>query len=313
MSPGRRNTLALLVASSDPAFVARLREDLLSAGEEWFALEAVDELADVFERLAASRYDVLVADWKVRGMSLETIAAARAKARGAAILLAVRSEDSHVPFRVLRAGADECIRLGELRGKTLERFLRSKVHTEVHTPIDEGEAPRVAESPQIDDETGLYNAEYFSRRLEKEMLRSERNGEALTLALLEADDFEKIRRSLAPREWAGAMRSVGLAIQSHLRRFDEVARLGEATFGVLAIGIDPTGFARVHRRLVRELEEREIRAGGRGLRISLDCGAAGRDESTKLGEDLMRRAEAALERAVARGGGALALHDEAAR
>lgn len=135
--------------------------------------------------------------------------------------------------------------------------------------------------------TSLANRRAWDGRLEEELERARRNKTALSLAVIDIDDFKAVNdREGHPAGdqllcrfadgWTGAIRGSG----------DFVARLGGDEFGLLAPGSDEIGMQLVIERL------REIAPDG----VSCSIGEATWDRTETAG-DLFRRADEAMYRA----------------
>ncbi len=85
----------------------------------------------------------------------------------------------------------------------------------------------------IDDETGVYNKEYFLRRLGEEMVRARRNRYPLSLGLMRLDNLSMIKGADSPRVRAQMLRQVALLASQYLREEDIVARLDDDVLALL--------------------------------------------------------------------------------
>jgi diguanylate cyclase (GGDEF)-like protein len=85
----------------------------------------------------------------------------------------------------------------------------------------------------IDHETGVYNKEYFLRRLSEEMVRAKRNQYPLSLALMRIDNLSMINGADAANVRADLLRQVSMLANQYLREEDIVARLDKEVFALL--------------------------------------------------------------------------------
>jgi diguanylate cyclase (GGDEF)-like protein len=79
----------------------------------------------------------------------------------------------------------------------------------------------------IDDETGVYNKEYFLRRLSEEMVRARRNRYPLSLGLMRVDNLALIKGGDSAKVRAEMLRQVAIMAGQYLREEDIVARLDD--------------------------------------------------------------------------------------
>ena len=85
----------------------------------------------------------------------------------------------------------------------------------------------------IDEETGLYNKEYFSGRLSQEMVRAKRNRYPLSLALIRVENLSMLKGVNSAKVRAEILRQVGVLTGQYLREEDIVAYFGDDIFALL--------------------------------------------------------------------------------
>lgn len=95
-------------------------------------------------------------------------------------------------------------------------------------------SPTSAVSVNIfDDETGVYNEEYFLRRLGEEMVRAKRNRYPLSLALMQVDNLSMLKGADSTKVRAELLRQVAILTSQYLREEDMVAYLESKVFALL--------------------------------------------------------------------------------
>ena len=98
--------------------------------------------------------------------------------------------------------------------------------------------------------TGLANRRSWDERLEEEMERARRAGTALSLAMIDLDDFKAINDNHGHKAGDLLLRELSAAWQGVVRGSgDFLARLGGDEFGLLAPGSEATGARRLAKRL----------------------------------------------------------------
>jgi len=85
----------------------------------------------------------------------------------------------------------------------------------------------------IDVETGMYNKEYFWRRLSEEMVRARRNRYPLSLALMRVDNLTLLKGASSARVRTELLRQVALLTSQYLREEDIVSYLNNDIFALL--------------------------------------------------------------------------------
>jgi GGDEF domain-containing protein len=145
----------------------------------------------------------------------------------------------------------------------------------------------------FDEETGLPNADYFSRRLDQEIARAGQREGALVLAVCLIENLaEFARASNAIRAERVVLRTAEV-LRAHLRDFDVLARLEENAFAALLPEPGPSPEERVT-ALARAVAD-EIAKDDRlnqPVRIGLAFGYAVHPAEGESGEALLKRAAA---------------------
>jgi diguanylate cyclase (GGDEF)-like protein len=85
----------------------------------------------------------------------------------------------------------------------------------------------------FDDETGIYNREYFLQRLGEEMVRARRNQYPLSLGMMRLGNLSLIKGPDSSKVRAEMLRQAALLANQHLREEDIVARLDGDVLGLL--------------------------------------------------------------------------------
>jgi diguanylate cyclase (GGDEF)-like protein len=94
-------------------------------------------------------------------------------------------------------------------------------------------ADEVTRLASIDPLTGLFNRRYFDTRLEAELQRARRNGEPLTLLMVDIDNFKAINDDHGHVVGDRLLRCVSERLRRGVRIFDVCARYGGDEFAIL--------------------------------------------------------------------------------
>jgi diguanylate cyclase (GGDEF)-like protein len=106
-----------------------------------------------------------------------------------------------------------------------------------------------------DDLTGLYNRRFFESELRREVERSRRFGHAVSLVMLDLDDFKAYNDRFGHRAGDEALRRVSECILSSThRRLDAIVRYGGEEFALLLAETDLEGARRVAERFREAVE-----------------------------------------------------------
>jgi diguanylate cyclase (GGDEF)-like protein/putative nucleotidyltransferase with HDIG domain len=144
-----------------------------------------------------------------------------------------------------------------------------------------------------DSLTGCLNHAAFETRLREELSRSERDGSALALALVDLDDFKSVNECDGHLAGDAVLRAVGALLRGAVRLHDTVARFGGDEFTLLLPGTGLEDAEPVVNRALSELRRAPV-PGGRELGAA--AGVAGRRRGDTA-TDLIERADRALREA----------------
>ena len=149
--------------------------------------------------------------------------------------------------------------------------------------------------------TGLRNRSYLDKRMEEEMSRSQRHGLAVSLILLDVDDFASINRAHGHEVGDQVLSEIGDILAKSLRTSDVLVRYAGEEMAILATDTAPQAACAVAERLRRDVEvgARKALREAQGARrtITVSAGVAGIDAGVKTVVDLFSCAEKALDRA----------------
>jgi len=171
--------------------------------------------------------------------------------------------------------------------KRIQRSLRELAHLSDHDHL-----------------TGLANRAAFERTLAAELERSTRNGTALSLAILDLDDFKAINDTYGHLCGDEVLRQAAAVIADAKRTYDFAARIGGEEFALILPGL---GLARAEAavtRLVAAMSALRVdcQDAASGLRVTVSAGLACTKGKVALSRDgLFGPADQALYEAKAQG------------
>jgi diguanylate cyclase (GGDEF)-like protein len=145
--------------------------------------------------------------------------------------------------------------------------------------------------------TGLFNRGYFDRALVRAMERSNRDGQALSLAILDIDHFKQINDVHGHALGDRALCEVAARLERSMRRTDVVARYGGEEFVILMPSTSPDVALGLVEEIRRNVAATPIDLGdGRVLTIDFSAGVAGRphDRDANNAKGLMQAADERL-------------------
>jgi diguanylate cyclase (GGDEF)-like protein len=141
----------------------------------------------------------------------------------------------------------------------------------------------------LDPLTGLFNRRYIEQRLEDEVKRAQRHGRALSVILLDLDNFKKVNDHYGHSAGDALLKAFGDRLSRATRGSDTAARYGGDEFLVVLPECKPENVQNVLKRV----EGIRVEIEGYKLPVALSAGWAELllDESAN---DLLARADAQL-------------------
>jgi diguanylate cyclase (GGDEF)-like protein/hemerythrin-like metal-binding protein len=138
--------------------------------------------------------------------------------------------------------------------------------------------------------TGLWNRAHFDHIIEKELDRSLRHRQPLSLILLDIDNFKRINDAFGHQVGDRVLRELAIVANSAIRSSDALFRWGGEEFAVLAMSSGYRGAGRLAESLRGQLASHLFPSVG-SLTVSLGVAEHADAESA---EDWFRRADAML-------------------
>jgi diguanylate cyclase (GGDEF)-like protein len=166
---------------------------------------------------------------------------------------------------------------------------------------------RLEHQAMTDPLTGLYNHRAFHERLRKALANASRSHEAVSVLMLDIDDFKRVNDIYGHGAGDEILRGLAQTLKDAVRTSDVVYRLGGEEFAIVVTSPSPLNAERLAHRLVDRVEATDFDPAGR---ITISVGLARGPEHAMNPRELIACAEAAMMSAKARGKNQIVLYDE---
>jgi diguanylate cyclase (GGDEF)-like protein len=157
----------------------------------------------------------------------------------------------------------------------------------------------VQRQAMTDDLTGLVNRRRFIAALEAEIERATTLGVAISVILVDLDDFKLINDRFGHHAGDTVLQAFAELLRAHIRDVDVPGRLGGEEFALLLPDADLAGATATAQRLRHALDNGPIaRAGAQDFRVTASFGVTqyvvghSADELLRIADDALYRAKA---------------------
>jgi len=250
-----------------------------------------------FKLARAKRPDIILCDIEMPGMDgfkFLRMLSTQEEMQDTPVIIVTGREETGAKIRGLELGASDYVTKPFDPGELLARI---KVQLKIKSLQDrlKDSNRMLLELSRTDPLTGLHNRRQMTNTLEKEMDRSIRTGDPLSLLLVDCDDFKKINDTFGHQTGDGVLQKLGETFKRHLRQYDSVARLGGDEFALVLPATDIPEATGIAERIRREVEQMTVDPDLADLRVTISVGVARHPHTlVRLPDDLIREADYAL-------------------
>ncbi len=149
--------------------------------------------------------------------------------------------------------------------------------------------------------TSLYTRKRFVEELGREIARSHRSGAAGAVVLVDLDDFKYVNDSQGHRNGDRLLTSLSHVLRQTVRANDLLARLDGDEFAVLVTETQPSRVDFVVERLLKAVRNHFVHVGEQPIGVTASAGVAFFPEQGASAEEVLARADQALDRAKRQG------------
>lgn len=290
----------LLVGSDELA--AKLRSELAGVRALAFELHHAATLGEVLALPDAGEADALLLELDPTDTALALVTQAKLSAPLIPSVVISHREDEELTLRALRSGARGVLAPGELQRPKLVATLGAAL--ESHRVILQlnSARERARHLATHDPLTGLANRSLFQDRVGQAVATARRRRHSVAVLWMDLDQFKAVNDALGHAAGDDLIRSMARRLASCLRETDTAARIGGDEFAVLITHLsDEHEAAAVAQKIIEALgEPLHFRTQSTRIRTSIGIACFPRDAVEP--EELVKRADTALQHAKERGG-----------
>ena len=149
--------------------------------------------------------------------------------------------------------------------------------------------------------TSLYTRKRFVEELGREIARSHRSGAAGAVVLVDLDDFKYVNDTQGHRNGDRLLTSMAHVLRQTVRANDLLARLDGDEFAILVTETQPSHVDFVVERLLKAVRNHFVHVGEQPIGVTASAGIAFFPEQGASAEEILSRADQALDRAKRQG------------
>jgi two-component system, cell cycle response regulator len=127
---------------------------------------------------------------------------------------------------------------------------------------------------RYDHLTEVANRKHFKKTLDQELNRATRNGEIISLLLIDIDWFKKVNDTHGHLAGDFVLKEFCAITQKNIRDYDLLARYGGEEFAVILPGTSPENALLVAEKIRKNTEEHDFQDGRLSIRITVSIGIA---------------------------------------
>ena len=202
------------------------------------------------------------------------------------------------------ASAEDWQRFASTHG--LENWLCIPLHCDLGESVEQLLSVQETLAFQRDHDalTGIGNRGYFNRRFESEVERALRSHTEISIIYIDLDNFKNINDSYGHSCGDTVLKRLGEILQSSVRHYDIVARLGGEEFAVILPATSCWSGVMLGNRILEAFSKEVFACGDSTFSMTFSGGVSSLtllDDDKKTGEELLKSADTALYQAKHKG------------
>lgn len=282
------STVRILLVEDNPGDARLLQTLLEKVSPTRFEVTWADRLELALRFLREGEFDVILLDLSLPDShGLETLTHLHRADVYLPVIVLTGLDDSDMPARALRQGAQDYLPKGKITGELLDRAIRYAI--ERHRLLTEVNSRSLS-----DDLTGLYNRRGLFVVAEPMIKAAGRLKKGLTLMFIDLDNMKQVNDTFGHPEGDRLLVETANLMRETFRASDLLARMGGDEFAVLCIGVPPRVVPELAARL--EARARSFNSDGRlPYSLALSTGVVHREQAVPGAlDDLLAEADARM-------------------
>lgn len=133
---------------------------------------------------------------------------------------------------------------------------------------------RIRSLSMIDEFTGVFSKNYATRRLEEELERVRRGDSALSVTMIDLDDFELCNDTYGHQFGDEVLKRVAATFHASMRDYDSIGRYGGEEFLIVQPHLNELEATASVERLKEKVAAESFQSQGREVRVTFSAGIA---------------------------------------
>ena len=284
-------TIKILLAEDDPGDARLVQELLNGVRPKKYKFSCVCTLKEVLNQLKSHEYDVVLTDFSLPDSDgFEIIPTIQEQNNTIPIVVLSEKDSNELALRIVQIGAQDYLVKGQGDGYLMSRSLDYAIERK---RIEQG----LSFLAQYDSLTGLANRVLFRERLNRALVRADRNKLMVALIFIDLDRFKNINESLGHDAGDQLLIGVGKRLTVCMREGDTIARLGGDEFTMVMEDVKHIDDASIIANKILHTMVEPFILNGHEVYVSPSIGITLYPIDDVKENDLLRNADAAMYRA----------------
>lgn len=281
----------ILYIEYDHEQALQLSADLIKHGYIQHEIDRVSCLEDAVSKLQVENYDAVLTDIHPPGEPDSNIVSNLLVLNEHLPIVVLTSDtDDKLALKIIQSGAQDFLNKSETN---THQIIHALDHAIRHKKFEH----HLAYYTQIDNLTGLANRNLFKERMNRALIRADRNKTIVALMLIDIDRFKHVNDSLGHDVGDQLLTVIAKRLTYCIREGDTVARLGGDEFTVLLEDVAHIGDASLVANKILETMMKPFVINGEELYVTPSIGITLYPVDDKRTQFLLRNADNAMYRA----------------